>query len=394
MHLLLVTHNINRGDGQGRVNLEIARHALAGGHQVTLVAGRVDPVLLEAGGHWVQTRERFRRPGLLRFWHFVQMANARVRRLRDSVDVIVGNGYALTQPHHVNICHFVHSASAGRRGAGEDRRGFRGCYRRLDSSLNARRERRAFDVAGVVVAVSDQVRGELIHAGVPPGKIRRIHHGVDLEEFHPGSHDRQALGLPPSGPLALFVGDIRTFRKNLDTVLKAMQTTPQVQLAVVGAARRSPFPAMAKRLGVESRVHFMGFRRDVADIMRACDFLVFPTRQEPFGLVILEAMASGLPVVTTRQAGAAEVMPEGCGVLLDDPEDADALAGAMTRFSDPLECRRAGAQAFQVASRLSWSVMARQYLSLFEELHQLRSSATIASRRIAGRPVALAHKDV
>ena len=111
-------------------------------------------------------------------------------------------------------------------------------------------------------------------------------------------------------------------RKNLDTVLQALVGASGVHLAVVGAREGSPYPALAERLGVADRVHFLGFRRDMAQIMQAVDIFVFPSRYEPFGIVVLEAMASGVPVILAATVGAAEVVTPDCGVVLPDPEDA------------------------------------------------------------------------
>jgi glycosyltransferase involved in cell wall biosynthesis len=143
----------------------------------------------------------------------------------------------------------------------------------------------------------------------------------------------------------------------------------------VGAFDRSPFPTMASALGIADRVHFLGFRPDVARIMRGCTFLAFPTRYEPFGLVILEAMSSGLPVVTTRIAGAAELMNEDGGVLLDDPESVKSLAEGMEKLSEPSTRLRAGEAARKLAESHSWTHMATRYLDLFEEIHHARPSA-------------------
>ena len=172
-------------------------------------------------------------------------------------------------------------------------------YQSFYSRCNEGFERKSYEAAAVVIAVSKLVRSEMLPvAGVPERKVRVIHSGVDLDDFRPGIEDRRALGLPADVPLGLFVGDVRTYRKNLDTVLRSLVATPSIHLAVVGAVDCSPFPAMASSLGIAGRVHFLGYRRDVARIMRASTFLTFPTRYEPFGLVILEAMSSGLPVVT------------------------------------------------------------------------------------------------
>jgi glycosyltransferase involved in cell wall biosynthesis len=379
MRILLITHNVILGDGQGRVNYEIARYCLAQGHEVTILATRVDPDLIATGARWVSIPSTLRRAGVFHHWQFARMADRHVAQLRTWADIVVGNGYTVTAPHEVNLSHFVHHAWRRHR-IGPRERGPRAWYQSFYSRCNERLERTSYDAAGVVVAVSHRVRGELLSAGLPERKVRVIHSGVDLDDFHPGIEDRPALGLPADVPLGLFVGDVRTYRKNLDTVLRALVNTPSIHLAVVGAFDRSPFPAMASALGIADRVHFLGFRRDVARIMRGCTFLAFPTRYEPFGLVILEAMSSGLPVVTTRIAGAAELLNEDGGVLLDDPESVKSLAEAMEKMSNAAIRIKAGDAARNLAESHSWTHMARRYLELFEEIHHSRSAGLKGSR--------------
>ncbi|WP_237181465.1 glycosyltransferase family 4 protein [Paraburkholderia tropica] len=94
--------------------------------------------------------------------------------------------------------------------------------------------------------------------------------------------------------LLLFVGDLRTPRKNLGTVLEALKQLPEhVHLAVAGYLLGSPYPEMARQLGIESRVHFLGLVREMPMLMRSVDAYVFPSRYEAMSLSLLEAMAAG-----------------------------------------------------------------------------------------------------
>ncbi len=392
MRLALVTHNVVRNDGQGRMNFELARHCLAEGVRVRLYASRVEPELLDAGAEWVRVSPPVKRPALAEVMGFVRRADRAVRADAGELDVVVANGYSLRVPHDVNIANFVHSSYLRVGLPLETGRGVAWrAYQRAFTTLNAAWERGAFAAAGRVVAISGEVRRELLAIGVPEAKIRTIPYGVDLQEFRPPAADRsdgaaarRTLGLPEGVPLLLFAGDIRTARKNLATVLAALPSLPGVHLAVVGAVGGSPSPAEAERLGLSGRVHFLGFRRDVAAVMRACDLFVFPTRYEPFGLVILEALASGLPVVTSAVAGAAELLTPACGVALADPEDAAALAAALRRLlADPAALNRMRRAARGVAERHRWGSMAGQYLALFNSTAARPDSA---GRRLAEVP--------
>jgi glycosyltransferase involved in cell wall biosynthesis len=226
-------------------------------------------------------------------------------------------------------------------------------------------EPRAYARSATVVAVSEQVRRELLGIGVREQSLRVIPNGVDLDEFRPGLASRSALGLP-EGPLLLFVGEIRTPRKNLETLLRALALIPAVQLAVVGDPAGSPCPQLAAELGVATRVRFLGYRRDVAELMRAVDAFAFPSRYEACSLVLLEAAASGLPILVGRHTGGAELLTPECAALLADPEDVEATAQALREMvSDRARLQAMGAAARRAAERHSWRTMAQEYLALY-----------------------------
>jgi glycosyltransferase involved in cell wall biosynthesis len=248
------------------------------------------------------------------------------------------------------------------------RKSLRGCYHRVYTHLNTRWESQAYRQARIVVAVSTRIRQELIQIGVPEDRIRVIWNGVDPEEFSPRAADRGPFGLPATAPAALFVGDIRSPLKNMDTLLHALKETPDLHLAVAGDLRESPYPPLTARLGLAERVHFLGSRSDVPELMRAVDFFVLPSRYESFSLVLLEAMASGLPVVTTRMVGAAELVSPQCGFVLPDPADTAALARVLRELSgDPARRIRMGQAARNAAVLRSWALMGEAYLRVYGE---------------------------
>jgi glycosyltransferase involved in cell wall biosynthesis len=371
MKIQFIAHNFVRGNGQGRINYEIVRYALRNGHEVELIADRVVPELLEDGAKWTHVEQRPHRPNLLGVRVFARSANRVVKERAGEADVVVGAGYTLCAPHDVNLCQFVHGAwIKSPAHVSRFHRGPYGWYQYLYSHFNAGWERRTYGNARIVVAPSEKIRLELQSVGVPDKNIRVVYNGVDLKEFSPGTQSkpelRRELGLPENVPLALFCGDIRTPRKNLDTVLKALARVPAIHLIIVGAAERSPFPAMAESLKVAERAHFVGFKTNVPQFMRACDLFVFPSRYEAGTLVLLEAAASGVPIITARTAGGCEVLDPAAAEILEDPNDVSQLAGAMRRVIDVPERRRsAGIAARAVAERYSWESMSRAYLEIF-----------------------------
>jgi glycosyltransferase involved in cell wall biosynthesis len=134
---------------------------------------------------------------------------------------------------------------------------------------------------------------------------------------------------------------------------------------------------MAKALNISERVHFLGYRHDMPQIQRASDLFVFPSRYEPFGLVVIEAMASGLPVITATTTGAADLLNPDSGIVLEDCDDVEALARALQLLDSDRSLRQQmGKVARTIAEQHSWSTMAQTYLNIFEELitHEKYSS--------------------
>ncbi|MBP2299368.1 glycosyltransferase family 4 protein [Azospirillum picis] len=379
MRIAVVTQKIVHHDGQGRVNAVVVTELLRRGHEVVAVAAEVAADLRSHPRlRWVPVGDGGVPTRLAKDQIFAWRAGrALAEERRRGLDRVVANGFVSWARSDVNAVHFVHSAWL-RSPAHPIRKGLSplSFYRALYTLLNVAFERWSFRRSGRLVAVSRTVRDELLADGHDPDRVTVIDNGVDVGEFRPGLPDPSLFGLPPGVPVALFVGDARSDRKNLDGILRALAGVPGLSLAVVGDERGGPFPDLAQSLGVADRVRFLGHRRDVAALMRAADLFVFPTRYEPFGLVLLEAAASGLPVVTTRLSGAGRLLEEGAVILLDDPEDEAALVGALRRLAaDPQERRRMGDAGRRIAERQDWSVTAGLYADLVESPEPLNRRA-------------------
>jgi glycosyltransferase involved in cell wall biosynthesis len=371
MRLCIITRQVNQGDGQGRVNYEVVSEALRRGHTVTLLASSLAPELQHHPQvHWVNIPVQGYPTQLLRDRIFAYRSAKWLTQYRPTVDIVQVNGASTNHAAEVNAVHFVHSTWLQSPGhISQSRRDAYGFYHWTYSKLNSIWEQRSFKCSKVMIAVSATVKHELMAIGVPVEAIRVIANGVDTQEFVPGVVDRNSLGLPKAVPLALFIGDLRTTRKNLDTVLQALVQVPQLHLAVVGDTQKSPYLALVEQLQLKQRVHFLGYRRDIPLIMQAADFFVLPSRYEPFGMVITEAMATGLPVITTANVGASDLIDADSGIVLPDLNDAVALAQAMEKLSHDADLRyRMGQAARTIAERHSWAEMATQYIDLFESL--------------------------
>jgi glycosyltransferase involved in cell wall biosynthesis len=385
--ITLVSQEVRYGHGQGRANLELIREALRRGNRVNIIASDVDAAICNDPNvtlHLLDVRSIPTQ--LLRDAIFDFRAQKVLRHLRSESDIIHVNGAVVTTSSDVNTAHFIHGSNA----KFQPNR-----FRMLASPyhlyqfgytlLNTIMERRCFRRARAVIAVSQNVAADLVAAGVDRSKVFVVYNGIDLEEFRPGTEDRVRLGLPADVPRGIFVGDIKGRRKNLDTVLKAMISVPDLHLAVLASYARTQAPALAATLGIAERVHFIGERSDVAAVMRSADMLIFPSRYEPFGMVILEALASGLPVIASRAAGASELIEPGCGVIVEDANNVQELANAIHLLTSDQEMRTEMAKRGRgIAEKYSWERMARSYMARYDNLTSGRTSRAIAAQSTGG----------
>lgn len=239
-------------------------------------------------------------------------------------------------------CHRAYLASVGGRRA-------RGLFHRIVLALEAR----VLRTTPRIVAIARRGKAEIETLyGVPPSSVTVVYNGVDLTRFDPRHRARFApaaraeAGVAADARVALFVGS-GFERKGLATAIDAMAGTSRpLVLLVVGRGDRAPYEAQAGRLGLGGRLRWLGARPDVERWYAAADVVVLPTRYEPFGNVHLEALASGVPVVTSRVAGGAEVVTEGVTGAVVDPGDAEAVARALDRMAEaPRQAMEAAARA-------------------------------------------------
>jgi UDP-glucose:(heptosyl)LPS alpha-1,3-glucosyltransferase len=196
-----------------------------------------------------------------------------------------------------------------------------------------------------IVVASHMVREHFDHyLGISGNRIHVIPNAIDPRRFVDTDWEQQRaelrhpLRVGPDAPVGLFVG--HNYRlKGLDPLLRAVQAMPDTHfhLLVCGSPRTTAYERQARRLGIADRVHFLGFCADVRRCFFAADFLVHPTFYDPCSLVVLEALACGLPVITTRCNGAGELLhPPLDGYVLDDPQDHATLARQLAHWCDPV----------------------------------------------------------
>jgi UDP-glucose:(heptosyl)LPS alpha-1,3-glucosyltransferase len=206
--------------------------------------------------------------------------------------------------------------------------------------------------------------------GIPAERLHIVHNGVDIAKFRPGPTK------PPDSPVTILCVAQNFRRKGVFYLLKAAQllarTAPgrwRVQIVGLGYASGRRYERLAASLGVRHCVEFVGESNDIAGVYAAADVFCLPTFYDPCPLVVLEALAAGLPVVTTRFDGAGELMTNGQeGFILDDPRDAAALAGALTKLLDKPTRARMSAAARQLAGRHTSDRNFEEILAVFRRV--------------------------
>ena len=371
-----------------------AEELLAAGHEVHLIAAAFGATPAGAYTH------RVMRLGLTRSSRDVHFAFAAGRAARRAgLDVVVAVGRTLgadvLQPH------------------GGTLRGNRRQNLRLIRHPALRELKRAFDVLNPktrthlwieskqfsaspppqVVAISRMVLRDMKEFyAVPDERLHLVYNGVDLERFSPRVCDdrradaRAAYGLAPDETCFLIVA--HNFR--LKGVGELVEAAARLDLApprrdgrrdpwrliVIGKENAKPYLERAVRLGCADRFLFPGAAADVVPAYAAADVYVQPTWYDPCSLVVLEALACGRSVVTTRFNGAAELMEDGReGFLLDAPDQIDRLAEALKRLLDPALRARMGAAARSSAEPYSIRRNFREMMAVFQRAAALKEKS-------------------
>jgi UDP-glucose:(heptosyl)LPS alpha-1,3-glucosyltransferase len=227
----------------------------------------------------------------------------------------------------------------------------------------------------MVLAISRMVADDLQRRfSIADSRMEVLYNGVDHERFAHASAAamredyRRRFGIDCAAPVALFVGN-GFGRKGLGQLLQAWPAVNRrACLMVAGEDRAAPwYRRLAQRLGVADRVRFLGKRNDVADLMAAADVVALPSLFEAFGNVVLEAMAGGVPVLTSARCGAAEVLPpELQDFVVRNPLDSEEIACRLNAlFAAP---RELGAIARTAAARFSWREYGKRLLQVIEEV--------------------------
>lgn len=208
-------------------------------------------------------------------------------------------------------------------------------------------------------------------------RFRVIHNGVDLAKYASRADraaTRHELGLADGELAVLMVANLISYKGHRDALhafLAARRQVPGLRLVLAGAGpEEAALRALAAELGIASEVRFLGARTDVPRLMSAADFFLMASHEEGFPNAVLEAMASGLPIVATDVGGVREQFGDAtCGLLVAARAPA-AMAQAIVRLARDAElCQALGATARRrAAAEFGWDVAVARHSALYEEL--------------------------
>jgi glycosyltransferase involved in cell wall biosynthesis len=231
-----------------------------------------------------------------------------------------------------------------------------------------------------LAVVSQKVAGELAHHFHRTENVRVVYHGTDVSIFSPEERlrlrpgARSSFGLPTSDFALLLIGN-GWANKGLPCLIEALALLGDlpVRLIVAGNDDRTPYVAQARRLSVAGRITFLPHSPDVIQYFAAADAYVGPSTQDSFALPPAEAMACGLPVITSRSNGGSEIITHGAdGLILEDHSDYRTLATFIRSLIEDGDLRkRLSANAAVTARRFTWEENARQMRTLFEDAIRL-----------------------
>lgn len=373
MRIALLTRRFDSAGGGTERDLIVTAECLrAAGHQITIFADEVRG----AGGDWKIERVGGAPMGrALSLMRFAYAAAPAARR--------AGNDLVLSFARCVgaDVMRSGGGAHVSYLRAARKWRGALGAYSMRLSPYHQVQmlvERQGFRHSGLkrTVAVSNLVRGDLIREfDLAPEKTVTIYNGVDLDRFRPAGIGRSERGsirqkfvIPASARVVIFVGN-GFARKGLGFLIEAWPLVAGgAFLLVVGSDRATgKFARRARELNVGARVVFAGPEPNVESLFHAADALALPSLFEPFGNVAMEAMASGLPVMTSAFSGVAELIPPSMrGFRVENPDDPGEIAlrlGAL--FDAPPSL---GAEARAVAEKFTWERYATELNALIESL--------------------------
>src|SRR5579864_9080474 len=258
----------------------------------------------------------------------------------------------------------------------------RDIHRRVYYTLVTLLERRVYADRSVSLAGVSERTAALLRSYVARTDVRVVPNGVDVTQFSPSERlgrregARAARNIRDADIVLLLIGN-DWLNKGLPTILTALAACPDLpfQLLIVGTDANERMHEHAKRLGVHGRCRWEAPQPDAIELYAAADVYVSPSREDAFALPPLEAMACGLPVITSVNNGGSQVITEGVdGFILSDPDDSATLGELLRRLAQwPDLRRRVGENAARTAQQYTWDRNAAVVWEWVQEVYLQRN---------------------
>jgi UDP-glucose:(heptosyl)LPS alpha-1,3-glucosyltransferase len=359
---------------------DLARRLAQDDHEIHVFAHSWDATALPAGLHY-HALPRPRGPRFWKPWHFAAACERALAEHPDYVSIGFNKTWGQDILYPLGGLHAASAAHNARKHGGPLTRAAYRLIKGLDlchwSFLALERRQYLGTTSPLIVVNSDMVRNHFREFyDISPDDIRVVRSAIDLHRFAAPdrlklrAEWRQTWGIAADETVALFIA--MNYRlKGLEPLLHAVQLLPmreKFRLLVAGSPRIGRWERLARHLGIASRVKFLGPRRDAHNCYFAADFLVHPTFYDPCSLVVLEALACGLPVVTSRFNGAGELLDPSCeGFVVDDPHDHTQLAWCLAQLLNSSRRATCAQAARKAAARWTFEDHYKQLLRVFTE---------------------------
>ncbi len=224
----------------------------------------------------------------------------------------------------------------------------------------------------MAIAISQSVADDLARLyNFPEEKIRVAYSGVDCNEFNPDNRKkyskeiRERHGIGDNEKIILFQGNPFD-RKGLEYAIRALPFTQNSKLLVVGNDDIIPYMEIAKKIGVDKKITHVAFTNEMKKYFAAADAFVLPSLYDTFALVVLEAMASGCGVVSSKYAGVSELIEDGKEGFVVDPKNVEDIAEKLNTILNNENFFRKNAR--KKAEQCGWDRTAKKMLEVFEEV--------------------------
>lgn len=380
--LIVAIHDLHPWGGQDKSNLEILYHL-----------NRKLPIEIHAYEFidqrpWPQVQfvryRGLRRPLAIKVVSFALRVFWALRKKKGDLVQSTGTAYWSPDVFQIQFLHKTWQELQNEYDLQEQHSFFKSFYHSFLQTFNVFIENRVYHKNKKYIAISHSIKKELIqHFQIPEKNITTIYHGVDPEHFCPASSNqtqeirkniRNELQIPQDAVVLLHTGALNQ-RKGVPLAIETLGQLQKLGFSnfhymAVGAGDLSPLKKTVKNLNLLSKVHFIQHSKSIRNYYWTSDVFFFPTVYEPFGLVILEAMASGLVPIVSPSAGGSELIEHNHnGLLIENILDPESMAQQLSFILKDSDLRkRLAFQARKTAEGRDWSTVAEEYFNFYSQI--------------------------